>query len=100
MSRPIRLISQEDEEAAIHALSVKRKADLRLCKDRALEYVDMGDPKNAFASFVSDTQKTWSADKPCIDWTQLTYILLLGVGQKWAAEHDTVQMRNWIEGFS
>lgn len=34
-----------------------RAEHLQWCKDRAFEYIDAGDTRNAFASFVSDLGK-------------------------------------------
>jgi hypothetical protein len=38
-------------------MSTSRKEHLEWCERRALEYVEMGDLKNAYASMASDLRK-------------------------------------------
>lgn len=70
-----------------------RKEHLEWCKKRALEYLDMGDTTNAFASMVSDLRKhEETEDHPAI---QLGIMLKMS-----GALNDTDEMRKFIEGFN
>jgi len=71
----------------------KRSEHLQWCKDRAIEYVDNGDLKNAFASFQSDMSKNnETADHIAL---QMGTMLLLSGN----LDNDH-QMREWINGFN
>jgi hypothetical protein len=68
-----------------------RDEHIAWCKKRALEYVDIGDPANAYASLVSDLRKhSETSDHAALE---LGAMLLV-------AGHlsTTQQMREWIEG--
>lgn len=70
----------------------QRDADLAWCKQRAMEYINRGDAKNALASFLSDLQKGETRNHPAI---QLTMVLLM------ARELETVaQVRDHINGYN
>lgn len=70
-----------------------RQEHLQWCKDRAIEYVDADDLKNAFASFQSDMSKHPETENHAA--LQMGTMLLFGghlsTGQ---------QMREWINGFN
>lgn len=68
-----------------------RAEHLAYCKTRALQYVDAGDPTNAFASFVSDLRKHPDTE----DHGALT----LGAMMLFAGHLGTPdEMRKFIEG--
>jgi hypothetical protein len=70
-----------------------RVEHLQWCKDRANEYVDSGDMKNAFLSFQSDMSKhEETADHIAL---QMGTMLLLSGN----LDNDH-QMRSWIDGFN
>jgi len=71
----------------------KRSEHLQWCKDRAIEYVDSGDLKNAFASFQSDMSKN-NETEDHIALQMGTMLLLSG-----NLDNDH-QMREWINGFN
>lgn len=72
--------------------ATESRADhLAWCKERALEYVELGDTKNAFASLMSDLNK--HPDTQGHGARELGIMLLL------AGQLDTpAQMREFIEG--
>lgn len=70
-----------------------REEHLAWCKKRALEYVDRGDLRNAWGSFVSDIQKH--------DETRDHMALNLGIQMQISGLLKTEhQMREFIEGFN
>jgi len=72
-----------------------RAEHLQWAKDRANEYVDMGDLSQAFASLASDLSK----HPELFDANQLNSTL--GAAQLFSGMLDTPEkMRRWIEGFN
>lgn len=70
-----------------------RSEHLQWCKDRAMEYVNIGDLTQAFASFSSDmTKHPETANHSAL---QLGSMLLFGGHLQTANE-----MQKWIEGFN
>lgn len=73
--------------------TITRDEHLAWCKKRALEYVDQGDVRQAWASMTSDLQKhPETADHSAI---QLGMMLFLGGNLTSPRE-----MRDFIEGFN
>lgn len=70
-----------------------RGEHLAWCKKRALEYVDRGDVKNAWASFVSDMGK--HPDTSDHSALKLGYMLYLSGNL-----NEPAEMRRFIEGFN
>lgn len=70
-----------------------RQEHLEWCKQRALEYVDKGDNKNAFASFQSDMGK--HPDTANNSALKLGMMLLIG-----GHLSSQSQMKQWIIGFN
>ena len=70
-----------------------RAEHLQWCKDRALEYVEMGDLKQAFASMGSDLRKHPETSRhPGIE---------LGMGLLWTNQLNTKEkMKKFIQGFN
>jgi hypothetical protein len=68
-----------------------RAEHVEWCKARAREYLDAGDPKNAFASMGSDMQKHPETRKAA------QALMMLGVMH--AAVGDIAGVRRWVEGF-
>ena len=74
-------------------MTTSREEHLAWCKQRALEYVDLGDLKNALASMGSDMRKHPQTDTPAV-------ATLLGMeGSRCYMAGDTEAMRRLIEGF-
>lgn len=72
---------------------MNRQEHLDWCKNRALEYVEMNDRDNAFASMLSDMGKH--------DETTGHLGLELGMTMKLGGLLDSnQQMRDWIIGFN
>lgn len=72
---------------------MERSAHLQWCKDRALEYVDANDNKQAFASFMSDMGKhEETANHLALD---MGMSMLMG-----GMLNSASDMRNWITGFN
>lgn len=70
-----------------------RQEHLDWCKRRALEYVDRGDLKNAYASMCSDLNKhNETANHPAI---MLGMMLMM-----WNNLSTPNQMRDFINGFN
>lgn len=69
----------------------KRSEHLQWCKDRAMEYVNNGDMKQAFASFQSDMTKHPETSNHMA--MQMGTMLLLGGHLSTARE-----MEQWING--
>lgn len=70
-----------------------RDEHLEWCKTRAMEYVNRGDTKNAFSSFMSDMGKHPE--------TQDHLALQRGTMLKLGGHLSTPgQMKSWIEGFN
>lgn len=72
---------------------MNRAEHLEWCKQRALEYVDKGDLKEAFASFQSDMTKHPETDGHLA--LKLGTMLLIG-----GHLSSNKQMRDWITGFN
>ena len=70
---------------------MNRTEHLQWCKDRALEYVEQNDLKNAFASFQSDMRKHLETNRHLA--LEMGTMLLIG-GQLSTAK----QMSDWITG--
>lgn len=70
-----------------------RDEHLQWCKDRALEYVDAGDLKNAVISMASDIQKH---EETASHVGVALLITLFALGHL----NTQVQMRHYIEGFN
>ncbi len=70
-----------------------RNEHLEWCKKRALEYIEVGDIKNAFASFQSDMTKHPETEGHLA--LSMGTILLLGGQLKTQS-----QMTEWINGFN
>ncbi len=70
-----------------------RTEHLQWCKDRALEYITMGDTSQAFASFCSDMSKHRE--------TANHSALKLGFSLMFGGYLNTVtEMKKWIIGFN
>ena len=70
-----------------------RTQHLQWCKDRAMEYVDMGDMKQAHASFLSDMGKH--------EETVRHPALILGFQMLMGGYLDHPhEMKEWINGFN
>jgi len=72
---------------------MNRQEHLQWSKDRAMQYVNSGDLKNAFASFMSDMGKHEETSNHAA--LQLGTMLLIG-GHLSSAS----QMKDWILGFN
>jgi len=70
-----------------------RLEHLAWAKERALEYVEHGDLKNAVTSMTSDLLKHEGFDYE-------TTMFLATVGMMDAAKGDTGAVRHWVEGFN
>jgi hypothetical protein len=70
-----------------------RSEHLAWAKQRALEYLDAGDLKNAYASMVSDLSKHDDFRKPA-------YAMLNEIGMMYLKRHDAPGLRGWITGFN
>ena len=69
-----------------------RAVHMQWCKDRALEYCDMGDPIQAWASLLSDLSKH--------EETKNHAGIILGLAMTLNGSLEKVhQMREFIEGF-
>jgi hypothetical protein len=72
---------------------MNRNEHLQWCKDRALEYVKLGDNTQAFASFQSDmTKHPETANHLALE---LGTMLLISGNLS-----TTQEMENWIVGFN
>lgn len=71
-----------------------RQEHLDWCKKRALEYVDVGDVSQAFASFVSDVRKHPETERVLETISQLG-VPLMSMGLLSTPQ----QMREHIEGY-
>ena len=68
----------------------ERKEHLQWCKDRALEYVNAGDPANAVASMLSDMNKH--------EGTKLDPMFaMMGMME---IERGSEAVRRWVNGFN
>lgn len=67
-----------------------RAEHLAWCKERALEYANRGDRKNALASMMSDLSKHPETEKL----VQVAASTILTV------EDDPSSVRRWVEGFN
>ena len=71
-----------------------RSEHLQWCKDRAMEYVNVGDLSQAFASMCSDVMN--HEETTCHQTTNE-----LGMAQMMSGNLDTKQkMQKWIEGYN
>lgn len=70
-----------------------RQQHLDWCKKRALEYCDMGDTAQAFASMVSDLRK----DDSTSNHAAIEFGMMLLMGGHLSTDQ---QMREFIEGFN
>ena len=72
---------------------MNRQEHLQWCKDRALEYVDIGDLPQALASMSSDISKHPE--------TACTHISKIGLQMMMIGELSTPEkMRKWINGYN
>lgn len=69
-----------------------RAEHLKWCKDRALEYADAGDYKNAIASMLSDLQKH--------EETKINNSALHMLGILAAQSGNVEEVRRYINGFN
>ena len=67
-----------------------REEHLQWCKDRALEYLNRGDIKNAVTSMMSDLNKHPETE---------TSGVLVQLGMFYILENDHAGAQRWIEGF-
>jgi len=78
----------------VYMMSITRQQHLKWCIDRANEYLERGDPQQAFASFESDMRKHPETQKqinaPIIEMVR-GHTLSLGL------THEAV--KSYIEGF-
>jgi len=72
---------------------MNREQHLQWCKNRALEYVEQNDLKNAFASFQSDMSKHPETNNHIA--LQMGTMLLISGNLSTA-----YQMSDWINGFN
>lgn len=72
---------------------VNREEHLQWCKNRALEYLNTNDTKNAFASFQSDMSKHPETSHHL--GLEMGTMLLLG-----GHLSSTQQVEDWIKGFN
>jgi hypothetical protein len=70
-----------------------RAEHLQWCKDRAIEYVELGDYDNAMASMLNDLTKHPETHDPIV--ARETMRILLAIPPLTEAK-----IRNWIEGFN
>lgn len=73
-------------------MPVSRKEHLDECKQRAREYLDSGDAKNAVASMISDLSK--HAETADLVRGPVAVLAL------WAAARGVEESRRFIEGFN
>jgi hypothetical protein len=66
---------------------------LEWCKKRALEYLDVGDPAQAFTSMLSDLRKHPETENHAGVLIGVGFMMLPGWIQ------DPVEVRRWIVGF-
>lgn len=71
-----------------------RSEHLQWAKERALEYLELGDLQNAFASFVSDMRKHDELGG------HLGLDLRIIVAETGFPMFDAAGLRRWIEGFN
>ena len=68
-----------------------RAEHVRWCKQRALEYIDLGQPDRAYASMVSDMGKHKETEEA------IRLNLVAGAA---ALKYDGIDgVRRWVEGF-
>jgi len=72
---------------------MNRQEHLDWCKQRANEYIELGDLQQAFASFVSDMNKHSETQ----DHIALELGSMLLISENLSSPH---QMREWIDGFN
>ena len=70
-----------------------RAEHLAWCKERALEYVEAGDLRNAVASMGSDLSKHEGTSNAANGG-------LLMLGMMYVRDGDNAAVRRWIEGFN
>ncbi len=71
---------------------IEREKHLKLCKERALEYLNENDLSNAVASMLSDLSKHPETRK-------ISPVLSM-LGMMYVAEQDIQGVRRFIEGFN
>lgn len=76
--------------------TAKRAEHLAWCKQRALEYVDRGDLKNAITSMLSDLGKHPETESSLIMGALIAPYSLTESGNS----NHVYQVRHWIEGFN
>lgn len=74
-----------------------RAEHLAWCKQRALEYVDSGDLKNAMASMLSDLGKHPETTGHA---GATLGVMLMGLPGHQSIVRNPTEMRKWIEGFN
>jgi uncharacterized protein YejL (UPF0352 family) len=80
--------------AEIHDAATPPRAEhLAWCKQRALQYVDVGDVQNALASMISDLRKHPDTE----DHSGMALGMVLAMNGHLSTER---QMREFIEGFN
>ena len=72
---------------------ITRDEHLELCKKRALEYLDRGDPTEAFTSMLSDLRKHPELENHAGIRIGVGFMMLPG----WIT--NPVEVRRWIVGF-
>lgn len=70
---------------------LNREEHVKLCKERALEYLSSNDPTNAIASMLSDLSKHPETNKISEN--------LSMIGMMYAMNQDIKGARRFIEGF-
>ncbi len=73
---------------------MNRSEHLQWCKDRALEYLESGDPQSAFASMVSDVMKHEETSHH--ETTNMLGMQMLIAGHL----HPDAKMEAWINGYN
>jgi hypothetical protein len=71
---------------------MNRTEHIEWCKERALEYIDRDDPRNAMASLISDMQK----HEETMSHPGLEMMMQMHIG---GLLETPAQMRKFIEGF-
>jgi len=89
----ILLLLKKEVELNFKYIIMDRIEHLQWCKDRAIEFVDKGDIKQAFASFMSDMNK----HPETADHIALQMGAMLLMSGLLSTPH---QMSNWILGFN
>jgi hypothetical protein len=72
--------------------NVSRAEHIAWCKQRALEYLDAGDARNAMVSMMSDVRKHPETEQHAG--------ILLGMNLMLGGRLNHAELRKWIEGFN